>query len=191
MIQRILMTLVVSAIPALAVAGPEYTAQEVIERFSGNAAAADACPAGKPCLPKTKTRAVCIGTAAACAKQEAETTAAAAPPSAFDLLITFELGSDRLSGQAQDNLREFAKALTSPELSNAQFNVDGHTDARGSEGFNLTLSERRAQSVVRFLEELGVSSSRLNANGYGESRPRDTDPFAAINRRVEATIRTQ
>jgi len=186
---RILMlaTLAV-ALPQFAAGQAQYSAEEVVSHFKQPAAAEPDCPEGSICLPKKGTRAVCIGTGSACASQEAP----AAKANAFDLLITFELGSDELSAQARANLQEFAKAMNDPALSSTQFNVDGHTDARGSDSFNMTLSERRAQKVVEYLESLGIASSRLKPKGHGESAPRDTsDPFAAINRRVEATISTQ
>ena len=189
--QRLIMTAAIAAMPIMAAAGPQYSADDIVGHFNQPApsvAAKPECPKGALCLPKKGTRAVCIGTGSACAKQE---PTGAAKPSGFDLLITFELGSDRLSGQAQQNLREFARALTHPALGNAVFNVDGHTDARGGDGFNKQLSQRRAQAVVEFLKGLGVPESRLVPQGHGESKPRADDPFAAINRRVEATIRTR
>jgi len=105
------------------------------------------------------------------------------------MLITFDLGSDRLSEQARENLAEFAKALKGNTLRNSTFSIDGHTDARGTNAFNMDLSNRRAASVVNYLESLGIPRERLRATGYGEDRPRVDDPFAAINRRVEATLR--
>jgi outer membrane protein OmpA-like peptidoglycan-associated protein len=181
---------VAAILPLSAHAGPQYSAGDIVEHFNAEPAAAAEpdCPEGAICLPKKGTRAVCIGTGSACAQQEPQTARA----SGFDLLITFELGSDQLSAQAKDNLTEFAKALQDPNLAATSFNVDGHTDARGSDAFNRTLSERRAAAVVEYLEALGVDRSRLQARGHGEAAPRDTqDPFAAINRRVEATIRTE
>ena len=184
MFTRFALTAAVVAMPLAAFAGPQYSASDIEQHFSN----APACPEGQPCVPKAKTRAICIGTDQACAEQETETAQAA---SGFDLLITFELGSDRLSAQARENLAEFAKALNGDALKNAIFNVDGHTDARGSADFNLGLSQRRAESVVQYLESLGVPRSRLAPAGHGEAQPRVNDPFAAINRRVEATIRTR
>lgn len=145
------------------------------------------CPTGQECLVKPIARGVCVGTASKCGSDT--TTTARIEPTAFDLLITFEIGSDRLSDQARLNLTEFARALNGDALRNVQFNVDGHTDASGSDAFNLSLSERRAASVVSFLKGQGISPARLEATGHGESSPRDADPFAAINRRVEATVR--
>lgn len=178
------------AVPFFALAGPQYSSQDVVGYFNKPqpAEAEPDCPAGSICIPKKKTRAVCIGTGSACAQQEPVASA----PGAFDLLITFDLGSDQLTAQAKENLTEFARALQDPALASTKFNVEGHTDARGSDEFNQKLSERRAAAVVRYLEQLGVDNARLQAAGYGEAKPRDTqDPFAAINRRVEATIRTQ
>lgn len=191
MFSRLILAATISCLPAIALAQAQYNAADVIGHFKQpeiEAAAAPSCPEGSICLPKKGTRAVCIGTGSACA---GEAAAAPAQPSGFDLLITFELGSDRLSEQAEANLREFAKAMSDPALDDTQFNVDGHTDARGSDELNNELSRRRAQVVVEFLKSMGIEESRLQANGFGKSKPRADDPFAAINRRVEATIRTR
>lgn len=191
-LQRLIFSAVIVGLPLAASADPQYSASDIVGHFNQPAeevAAQPECPQGAICLPKKGTRAVCIGTSGSCASQAPATAAKEA--SGFDLLITFELGSDRLSNQAQENLREFARALTDPALGSAVFNVDGHTDARGGDDFNKVLSQRRAQAVVEFLKSLGVDESRLQAQGHGESKPRSDDPFAAINRRVEATIRTR
>ncbi len=183
MMYRLFAVAAVVALPSSVLADPSYSPSEIEAHFSK----ALECPDGGPCVPKSKTRAVCLGTASACAEQNA----APADPGGFDMLITFELGSDRLSRQAQDNLAEFAKALKGTKLNKARFNIEGHTDASGTDQFNLNLSNRRAASVVNYLESLGVPRSQLKPKGYGESKPRVSDPFAAINRRVEATIRFQ
>jgi outer membrane protein OmpA-like peptidoglycan-associated protein len=171
---RIFAMLALAAAPAFA-QGPSYSASDIEAHF---APALQAQP---------RTRAVCIGTSSACAPAPA----AAADPGGFDMLITFDLGSDRLSPQARENLAEFARALRGDRLAGATFNIDGHTDARGTDAYNLDLSNRRAEAVVGYLERLGVSRERLAAHGHGESRPRVADPFADINRRVEATIRLE
>lgn len=187
-IRRILGAALIAALPGLALAQAQYSAQDIVGHFkpAPAAAAEPNCPEGAICLPKKGTRAVCIGTGSACAGQQP--AAAAKPAGAFDLLITFELGSDQLSPQARDNLAQFAAALKDPALSSTVFNVDGHTDARGPADFNEALSQRRAEAVVKYLESLGVSSAQLAARGFGPSKPRDADPFAPVNRRVEATI---
>ena len=189
-LQRLILTAAIVGLPMSAMGQAQYSASDIVGHFNQaeETAAKPNCPEGAICLPKKGTRAVCIGTGSSCANQTPEPTA---NKSGFDLLITFELGSDRLSGQAQENLREFARAMSDPALNGATFNVDGHTDARGGDDFNKALSQRRAQAVVDFLRQLGVDESRLQAQGHGESKPRADDPFAAINRRVEATIRTR
>ena len=105
--------------------------------------------------------------------------------SGYDLSVTFELSSDRLTSQARTNLRQFAIALQTPALSGFRFAVEGHTDATGAADKNLELSERRAATVVTFLTGLGVQKDRLSARGYGETRPLLADPNDPANRRVE------
>ncbi len=70
--------------------------------------------------------------------------------------------------------------------------VDGHTDDRGGDKPNKSLSERRALSVVRWLVEHGVDARRLEARGFGQRRPigdNKTEEGRAKNRRVEFLIR--
>ena len=65
--------------------------------------------------------------------------------------------------------------------------VEGHTDSRGSDAYNQVLSEKRAQAVRTAMVEAGVAAERIEAVGYGESRPISSDD--AVNRRVSITIR--
>ncbi len=69
--------------------------------------------------------------------------------------------------------------------------VQGHTDERGDDNYNLELSDRRAHAVVRYLTEHGVDAKRLSAQGYGETQPKNTahtEKAWAENRRVEFII---
>ena len=108
-----------------------------------------------------------------------------ADPGSYDLLITFELDSAALTPQARENLDAFVGALRSRALLPYRFLVEGHTDATGPDDYNQKLSERRAASVVDYLVAKGVDGSRVVARGYGESRPRLSDPEHPENRRVE------
>jgi OOP family OmpA-OmpF porin len=75
--------------------------------------------------------------------------------------------------------------------SSAPVAIEGHTDWIGSEAYNQGLSERRAESVRRYLVEHGVDESRLSTAGYGESRPiasNETREGRALNRRVELMV---
>jgi len=69
--------------------------------------------------------------------------------------------------------------------------ISGHTDSKGSDEYNLNLSQGRSQSVVDYLISQGIDAARLQAHGYGETKPIDTnetDEGRANNRRVEFTI---
>ncbi len=69
--------------------------------------------------------------------------------------------------------------------------VQGHTDERGNDAYNLDLSERRAAAVMKYLTSHGVDIKRLQAEGYGETQPKDrrhTEQAWALNRRVEFII---
>lgn len=66
--------------------------------------------------------------------------------------------------------------------------ISGHTDSDGADAYNLKLSEGRARSVVNYLSTKGVPADRMQARGYGESRPLETNKIdigKAVNRRVE------
>jgi OmpA-OmpF porin, OOP family len=72
-----------------------------------------------------------------------------------------------------------------------EIEIAGHTDSKGADDYNLNLSQGRAQAVVDYLIQQGVSDYRLVAHGYGETVPletNDTDEGRAFNRRVEFTI---
>ena len=129
-------------------------------------------------------RGLCIGT-----EQECDKTAP--KPAGLDMMINFDLDSANLTSQARQNLDEFAKALASDQLASARFVVEGYTDARGSEGYNLGLSERRAEAVTSFLLQRGVAKDKVTALGKGEANPRVPDPMDPVNRRVEMKIEMQ
>ena len=88
------------------------------------------------------------------------------------------------------NLADFMKQY--PQTTTV---VEGHTDSKGSDAYNQKLSERRASAVRDVLvNQYGVEASRVNAAGYGESRPvadNATDAGRAVNRRVEAEVEAQ
>ncbi len=108
---------------------------------------------------------------------------------AADVTINFEFNSAKLSPDSQEQLSELAKALNNPELKDYKFKITGHTDAVGSDAFNLTLSKRRAGSVLDYLaSRYQVSVSRLVADGMGKRLLKyPNDPKNGGNRRVEIT----
>jgi outer membrane protein OmpA-like peptidoglycan-associated protein len=156
-------------------ADPAYSAENVVRIFLKQ----------KDALRGGRTRALCVGTAADCKKQEA---AEAPPPAQFDLLANFEFNSDKLTPAARENLDQFAKALKDPRLGGSKFEIDGHTDAVGPEDYNLGLSERRADAVVSYLTSEGIDASLLVAKGFGKTKPRVANPYSPLNRRVETHL---
>jgi OOP family OmpA-OmpF porin len=69
--------------------------------------------------------------------------------------------------------------------------IQGHTDERGDDAYNLDLSDRRAKEVMKYLTDKGVDERRLTAQGYGEIQPRDrrhNEAAWAKNRRVDFLI---
>ena len=72
-----------------------------------------------------------------------------------------------------------------------EIEIAGHTDNKGSDEYNLNLSQGRSQSVVDYIVSQGIDRGRLTAQGYGEGKPiesNDTDEGRANNRRVEFTV---
>ncbi|HEX7815907.1 OmpA family protein [Dyella sp.] len=134
------------------------------------------------------TRSLRLGGAAAAGKAaDAPTTPSTPPPPAsISMQIQFAFNSDRIEGASATTMNNLATALRSDELKGRQFQVVGHTDGVGSAGYNLHLSQMRADSVKRFLTSHGVDAGRLSASGKGASELLNkADPTAAENRRVE------
>ena len=104
--------------------------------------------------------------------------------------ILFDFDSYSLRGTSRDELREMAEVFN--RYNDTKIVVAGHTDSTGSASYNERLSERRASAVSGYLEDLGVRGSRLDAIGYGESRPKTENSTASgrqRNRRVELFVR--
>ena len=107
----------------------------------------------------------------------------------FDSGILFDVGKADLQGASQINLTNLATILQKYE--DTDILIEGHTDADGSDEFNLNLSQARAQSVANYLGGLQVSPVRFTIMGYGESQPVATNETVvgkAANRRVELAI---
>ncbi|MCB9687974.1 MAG: OmpA family protein [Alphaproteobacteria bacterium] len=104
--------------------------------------------------------------------------------------IQFETASAKIKSASNALLEEVATVLRDyPEI--RVLRIDGHTDSRGSDTYNLELSKQRAASVRQWLIDHGIEADRLKSEGYGESRPLDDRNNAeawAKNRRVEMTI---
>ena len=105
----------------------------------------------------------------------------------MDLEVNFEFNSANIGPQAQDVLSQLGTALRDPRLLNALVLLAGHTDAKGGDGYNKDLSDRRADAVKEFLvARFGLRPENLIAVGYGKERLKNpADPFGPENRRVQ------
>lgn len=103
--------------------------------------------------------------------------------------IYFEFGKATLKPQSFPKLDEVVDIIN--EYPDYNLRLGGHTDAIGSDASNLALSQARVDAVKSYLVSKGVPESRLEAKGYGESRPIATNKTAvgrAQNRRVEMEL---
>lgn len=104
-------------------------------------------------------------------------------------MVNFGFDSSELTSAAKANLNKLALVLKNNLDTN--INIYGHTDSRGTDEYNLSLSDRRAAAVKSYLISQGVASGRMITMGVGEKEPvasNDTDAGRADNRRVEFAI---
>jgi len=107
----------------------------------------------------------------------------------FDSGLLFAVGKSDLTAATKANLNELAETLKKYE--DTKILVEGHTDASGSDELNMKLSKDRAASVANYVMGLGVASTRITTQGYGESQPiasNETTAGKQANRRVEMAI---
>jgi len=105
----------------------------------------------------------------------------------IDLEIYFDFNSATVTAKAEPQLKELGNALRSAKLENSVIVISGHTDAKGADGYNQKLSERRAEAVKAYLvENMKISPDNLTTAGYGKRNLKDKGhPYAGVNRRVE------
>jgi outer membrane protein OmpA-like peptidoglycan-associated protein len=105
----------------------------------------------------------------------------------IDLEINFDYNSADISAKSLSSVQALGRALTNPDLKGSTFIVAGHTDAAGGEGYNQDLSERRADSIKKYLvEKFGIAGTDLVTVGYGKTKLKDpSNPLADVNRRVQ------
>jgi len=105
----------------------------------------------------------------------------------IDLNIQFDYNSADISKTSMSSVQELGKALSNPSLRGTAIVVAGHTDAIGGDAYNQDLSERRADTIKRYLtEKFGLNGSDLVTVGYGKTKPVDPNaPMDPINRRVQ------
>ena len=122
------------------------------------------------------------------AVSDATPAAATAPAAAFPDLGTVHFDTDKatLTPEGQATLQRAAAAMKGNP--NVHLRLEGYTDSTGTAPHNDTLSDQRAKTVVDYLQGQGIERSRLTGEGFGASKPVDTnatDQGKADNRRVE------
>ena len=103
--------------------------------------------------------------------------------------VNFDFNSAALTTVSKSNLDKLAGVMV--QYPDTNINVYGHTDSKGTDEYNLTLSQKRANSVIDYLVSKGIARTRLNAMGMGEKDPiatNETEAGRAQNRRVEFAI---
>jgi outer membrane protein ompA family P60 len=103
--------------------------------------------------------------------------------------ILFDVNKSVVKTQAEFILDNIAKIMN--ENDDFNFIIEGHTDNTGVAEHNLQLSQERADAIKAYLIRKGVKSKRLEAKGYGQTRPiesNDTERGREINRRVEINV---
>jgi outer membrane protein OmpA-like peptidoglycan-associated protein len=106
--------------------------------------------------------------------------------------VTFDTNSTVLRPGLQSEINRVAGVLN--QYPNTLVRVEGHTDSKGTDAYNMDLSNRRAMAVKNLLVQRGIADSRIEAVGYGETLPvatNDTEAGRQRNRRVEIKIAPQ
>lgn len=102
--------------------------------------------------------------------------------------LNFEFNKSVILPTSFESLNELAQVMNQTTWN---LKLSGHTDNKGSESYNLKLSENRAKAVKNYLVAQGVDPSRIESKGFGSTQPiapNDTEENRAINRRVEFQI---
>lgn len=182
---------------AAAFAAEDVTEEQIVRALAGPkrpltrglsmAPAAETAPAIAPEQDKflQKIRGRSTRSLSSAEREEIADIAKAKPN--IDLEITFDYNSANISNKSLPSVQALGRALTNPEIKGATFVVAGHTDAAGGDAYNQDLSERRADSIKRYLiEKFGIAGSDLVTVGYGKSKLKDpSQPLAEVNRRVQ------
>ena len=131
-------------------------------------------------LRNRKTRSMSMGE-----REEIAQIAATKPK--IDLEIHFDFNSADISKESMPSVQALGDALSDPKLRGSTFVVAGHTDGVGGDAFNQDLSERRADTIKRYLvDKYGLAGSDLVTVGYGKTKLKNTaDPNDGVNRRVQ------
>lgn len=187
---RLSVLAVLAALAAGPVGAQELTADQLIETLTAKTRSFDPGRAARKRkfrsflggLKGRKTRQITVQERAEVAKFVTQNKL----PS-IDLEIFFEYNSADITPTALPKLKILGQALSDKRLSSKTFLIAGHTDARGTDEYNKSLSEKRAEAVRQYLTtNYKINIGQLVAIGYGEEKLKSaTAPESAENRRVQ------
>jgi outer membrane protein OmpA-like peptidoglycan-associated protein len=103
--------------------------------------------------------------------------------------VLFEFGKSDLTAASKQSLDKIIMVFNKYPDTNVE--IQGHTDSKGSNEYNMTLSVKRATTVADYLKTKGIAAERLAIKGFGEEVPKyhnETEDSRAQNRRVEFLI---
>lgn len=103
--------------------------------------------------------------------------------------VSFDYDSSRIKPSFHSTLNKMSQVLE--KYPNTRITIVGHTDSRGSESYNQSLSEKRSAAVKSYLSQQGVDAYRIDTEGRGESEPRANninEEGRSLNRRVEVFV---
>jgi outer membrane protein OmpA-like peptidoglycan-associated protein len=105
----------------------------------------------------------------------------------IDLEINFDYNSASISASSMSAAQHLGEALSDPQLKGSTFTVSGYTDAKGGYAYNQELSERRADTIKKFLvDNYNIAAGDLITVGYGKTHLKDpANPEDGVNRRVQ------
>lgn len=193
-LKAIALSAALSMTAGLALAGDNVTSGQILDALKPKAPLTRGLSAGPQADPAAQakeagflktvrnrqTRSLSMG------EREQIAELAASKPK-IDLEIQFDYNSATISKTSMASVQALGKALSDPSLKGSTFVVAGHTDAIGSDPFNQDLSERRADTIKRYLvEKFGINGTDLVTVGYGKTKLKDAANGAdPINRRVQ------
>jgi len=122
--------------------------------------------------------------------KEVITQEAKAQLDSFAKAIYFNSAKDTFMGGVTEKLDLIADIMK--QYPDANFAIEGHTDSDGSDASNLTLSNKRASAVMKYLVGKGIPDTRLSAQGFGEANPiadNKTKEGKGLNRRVQINLK--
>jgi outer membrane protein OmpA-like peptidoglycan-associated protein len=122
-----------------------------------------------------------------CPEVKEEIVAPVAKPA---VIVYFDFNGTTVTKEEKAKLDNFSKTMA--EQKEATFNIDGFADSKGNDDYNMKLSQKRADAVVKYLKKKGINVKALEVKAYGEANPvgdNETEEGRAKNRRVEVKMK--